>query len=220
MPNILTNRVQLFLERYFKTERHTAMTEYPRLEGLNYQLVFPPPNQKLEAWAKLKESERRLIVYRWAEKLNDPRKADRRVTLNDAVSAFLLTLEATLQFVKDQFESTPNAPHFENWLRQQSQYDILIKGLRTLRHFEAHVEQRPPGRMIIATIGGSNNSVSATWHLPQLNAADLGRLRTPPLTNAELPAWNQLAANTKVDSTFERGVVRLGEILNLAEAIV
>jgi hypothetical protein len=216
------NTISLLIEKHFKFVKHLVSSQaFPHLEDLNYQLAIPPDNYKVDAWDKLKECERRLVVYRWAESLNDPRKADRRVTLNDAVSAFLLTFEATLQFVKDQFERTPAAPsQFEAWLRTQTQYDTLIRGLRTLRHFEAHVEQHPAGRKIIATKGAGDHSVSATWHLPQLNTTDLEKLRTHPLTDPELPDWNRLVADTRVDSLLESGIIRLGGILHLAETVV
>ncbi len=193
---------------------------FPHLEDLNYKLVLPPENHKIKAWNKLKECERRLIIYRWAESLNDPRNADRQITLDDAVSAFLYTFEATLRFLKDQLFKPPAVPHFEVWLLTQTQYDTIIKGLRTLRHFEAHVELHATGRNIKVPIRGGDNSVSVTWHLPQLSTADLKKLHKSPLKDSELKVWNRLVADTSVDTVFESGIIHLGKILNLAETVV
>jgi hypothetical protein len=197
----------------------------PDFENMNYELVNLPAHYKATAWEKLRECERRLVMYRWVQALNDPAKAQRRVTLNDSVSAFLLTFEATIQFLKDQFDRTDSVPKFKTWLENQPHYDILIRGFRTLRHFEAHVEPRRAGRKIVAVIGGSlpdatsATSVSTSWHLPELQPSDLEKLRTPALSSGELPDWNNLVSSNNVDSLFEKAIKQLTSILNDAERI-
>ncbi len=42
-----------------------------------------------------------------------------------------MTLEATFQFTKDQLLKANAVPNFEVWLKAQSQYDVLLKGLRS-----------------------------------------------------------------------------------------
>lgn len=128
---------------------------FPDLDHFVYEIAIPSPTSCLTAGRKLQECERRLAVYRWAEWRVDPRTAQNRVLLNDAVSAFLLTFEATLQFVQDHFSKMKLKPGFGDWLKDVPQNDLLVRGIRTLRHFEAHVEHKPPPRRINLVIGDS-----------------------------------------------------------------
>jgi hypothetical protein len=202
----------------------------PDFEAFNYQTAIAPPGSKVTAWNKLRECERRLEMYRWIEKLTDPAKAQHRVMLNDAVSAFLLTFEATLQFLKNQIEakhqnSTPQFK-FWDWVRRQTQYDVMVRGLRALRHFEAHVENiQKPSEIFVAIGGGqpkdtSDVSVSRTWKLPQLHKADLEKLHSSPLREPELSDWNTIAAGSDVAGVFADGLQKLKRILEIAEIMV
>jgi len=108
----------------------------PDFQNFQYHLATIPSGSKIRAWSKLGECERRLEMYKWVASLNDPRKAQHRILLNDTVSAFLLTFEATIQFVGDQLRWS--ASELGNWIAGQPQYNVTLRGLRTLRHFEAH----------------------------------------------------------------------------------
>jgi hypothetical protein len=44
----------------------------PDFTHFSYSLVNPPAHPQGHGWEKLKECERRLALYRWAERLNAP----------------------------------------------------------------------------------------------------------------------------------------------------
>ncbi len=196
----------------------------PDFENFTYQIVVEPHQSRVSAWNKMRKCERRLAMYKWVEHLNDPAKAQHRVLLDDAISAFLLTFEATLQFLNDQIFG--DSRQFGNWLAQQPQYDVSLRGLRTLRHFEAHVEIKPTQSAITLVIGGSlpngtsATDVSRTWKLPKLQQSDLNRLNHSPLKLAHLNDWNTLVEQSDVEDVFTNSLQKLKMILETAEALV
>ena len=175
----LVDRFRGFLKQ--SAECDLDLEPFPDLDNFAPQIAIPPFGSRITAWSKLQECERRLVVYKWAESRNDPRTPKSRVVLNDSVSAFLLSFEATLQFVKDQFNRTASAPDFDQWVAQLPENDVVVRGLRTLRHFEAHVESKPPPRLVRLFIGGSlpdgtsETEASTDWKLPALQPADLDK---------------------------------------------
>ncbi len=199
---------------------------FPDFEHFVYKIATQPTASKLNAWSKLQEAERRLATYKWAEAKNDPRTPQNRVLLNDAVSAFLLTFEATLQFAKNQFAITPGTPDFDAWLAAQPENDVLLRGLRTLRHFEAHVESKPPPRLVRLSIGGSlpdgtsKTEASTDWKLPTLQPAGLTKLHHAPLKSADVKDWNNLVESMDAPAIFEQGLIKLRKILQKAETVV
>jgi hypothetical protein len=194
----------------------------PDLENFAYQIAISPSGSRVVAWSKLRECERRLVMYKWIESLNDPRAPQNRVLLNDAVSAFLLTFEATIQFLKNQFLTTSTSPAFHEWSAMQPQYDLQVRGLRTLRHFEAHVESNPAPRLVKITVevGKPVSLDSVSWKLPKLQSTDIARLRHSPLSAGDLIAWNTLVETTQASDVFGYGISRLKEILLTAEALL
>jgi hypothetical protein len=97
----------------FRQPRPDAtLYQLPAFDSFTYSVAVPPPQPKGIAWDKLTECERRLEMCKWVECLNDPRTPQHRVLLDDCVSAFLLTFEATLQFINDQFLKRGNMPSF------------------------------------------------------------------------------------------------------------
>lgn len=198
----------------------------PDFSSFQYQIAVEPPISSVEAWAKLRECERRLALYAWAEARNDPAKAQHRILLDDCLSALLLSYEATLQYVKDQFSRSASQVQFSSWLSQQPDYDVVVKGLRTLRHIEAHVEDVSIQSLIKAILGGSlpdgtsATQVSRTWKLPKLDQDDLNKLRTPPIRPSELPDWNSLVDQRPAEQMLSDGLARLRGILAAAELVI
>ena len=186
----------------------------PDFHNLKYLIAIEPSGSCLIAWNKLRECERRLEMFKWVEALNDPASPQHRILLNDATSAFLLTYEAVLQFTKEQIK-TLSTKQFYEWLGKQPKYDLTVKGLRTLRHFEAHVELKSPQSKIIA----SSEKVSRTWRLPPLYATDLDRLLTKPLSETDLSDWNSKVDQVDAVSMFTDGIEKLKAILEAAEGI-
>jgi hypothetical protein len=88
----------------------TGSDPLPDFTNFSYSIVNPPELAKGQGWEKLKECERRLALYRWAERLNAPPKGTHilgrppnKVFLDDCLSAFLMTLEAALQLSLSRF---------------------------------------------------------------------------------------------------------------------
>jgi hypothetical protein len=198
----------------------------PDFTNFSYSLVNPPTHSKGHGWDKLKECERRLALYRWAERLNDPRRPQQRVFLDDCLSAFLLTLEAAFQFVGAQLKQHRAIRGLNAWLRQLPEYDLHVRGLGTLRHFAAHVEIKPAPSAIVLVIGGSlpdgtsATTVTRRWLLPQLGQADLQKLREPPLKPEDLPGWNTLVQSHDGTSILEHGLRQAQAILLAAEKLL
>jgi hypothetical protein len=204
----------------------SGLPAFPNLENTAYRFALQPAGSEVRAWSKLKECERRLAVYQWAVAVNGG-AANRRVLLNDSVNAFLWSYEATIQFLKDQYELKHGKSTFMTWFSAQSHCDLHVKGLRTLRHFEAHVEAKPAGRKLVRVINESLGSGPPTrasgkdsWVLAQLDPVDLSKLRTPTLDSSELATWNSLVTNSDAGSVFEHGVDRLKHILEAAEPVM
>ena len=170
--------------------------------NFSYSLVNPPEPAKGRGWDKLKECERRPALYRWAERLNAPPEGTHhlprpphQVFLDDCLGAFLMTLEAALQYTGQQLEDCKAIPKgsLNVWLRKQRAHDRYMRGLRTLRHFAAHVEMKPVRRGANVSSSGTavqirpnywqitEPTISHRWSLPQLTRADLEKLDTPEL---------------------------------------
>ena len=200
----------------------------PDFQDFKYMIAIEPSGSHVNAWGKLREAERRHAMYKWVEQRNDPAKAQHRVLLNDSVSAFLLTFEASIQFLKDQFKRSCPTQKFDAWFAQQSQNDVHVKGLRTLRHLEAHVEVKPPPRTvhvdITASFGGrkSGNGIrECIWRLPPITSADLGKLhKHTPLADTDLNDWNTLVVNSDAGTICANGLDRLKQVLEAAEKVV
>jgi hypothetical protein len=182
----------------------------------HFQYSFSPAELpgELAAWAKLRECERRVATYVWAESNNDAANPQYRVLLNDALSALLMTIEAVLQFLKDEYFSKPM--ELETWLSSQPEYDVLLRGLRTLRHFEAHVESKPAAGHITIVVG---EPTKRRWSLQALSASDLVKLRKPPLTVDLLADWNGLVDRSRNVDVFRLALQKLKMLLERAGAL-
>lgn len=199
----------------------------PDFQNFQYTIGVQPVGSQISAWVKLREAEGRLTMYKWAEQHNAPTNPQHRILLNDSVSAFLLTFEATIQFLKDQFKQSGASQQFDVWFAQQSENDVYVKGLRTLRHFEAHVEVKPIPRTvhvhISATLGGGKSATEiagCTWQLPKLTPADLSKLQNSPLSITDLRGWDALVANADTKTIFTEGLSRLKSVLETAEKVI
>lgn len=190
------------------------MLPIPDYEHFPYGFSPPEVPGELGAWAKLRECERRVATYTWAESNNDISNPQYRVLLNDAVSALLMTIEAVFQFLKDEPFSKPNGP--ETWLSLQPEYGVLLRGLRTLRHFEAHVESKPAAGHITVVVGGPTRR---RWSLQALDVSDLERLRKPPLTVDLLPEWNDLVGRLRNVDIFQLALQKLEVLLDRAKTL-
>jgi hypothetical protein len=111
------------------------------LDQMPYEIARRPKGATLAAWEKLEETERRWTMFDWATFVV-PDANRNTMLLKDFSTAFLLSFEATLQILLDEC----SFPDFDGWLRSQPLYDIECRGLRTLRHLEAHIR---PGNLSV-----------------------------------------------------------------------
>jgi hypothetical protein len=190
------------------------MLPLPDYEHFQYNFSPPELPDELVAWAKLRECERRVATYTWAESNNDISNPQYRVLLNDALSGVLMTIEAVFQFLKD--EPFLRTKRLETWLAAQPEYDVLLRGLRTLRHFEAHVQSKPAAGHISVVVGGPT---TRRWSLQGLGAGDLKRLRQPPVTVDLLPEWNGLVGQLGNAEVFPRALQKLQVLLDRAKEV-
>lgn len=199
----------------------------PDFENFSYEIAIEPDNSQVSAWNKLRECERRLEMYKWVEKHNDPANPQHRVLLYDTLIAYLLTFEATLQFLKNHLElkykNSSSKFKFSQWLDKQRQYDLTVRGLRTMRHLEAHVDIMPKPRETTVTFsnslsgGTSDSKISYSWRLTKLQQTNLNNLQSPPLKCTSLKDWNDLVSRRDVASIFTDGLGKLKKILEAAE---
>jgi len=217
----------------------------PDFDSFSYNFVSLIGPRKGRGWEKLKECERRLTMYRWAERRTMPQGPQQhlplprnRVFLDDCLSAFLMALEAALQHTEDQLtDSKRRVIHvgFNQWLSSLPAYDLQMRGLRTLRHFAGHVEIKPLGRgfnvELLADkavevgpgwIRATESTATHSWLLPRLDLIDLQKLARSPLTPADLPDWNTLVGNPINDaaSILEHGLRQAQAILLEAEKLL
>lgn len=187
-------------------------------------LVHPPARSAVRAWVKASEVGRRMDQYDWLVHVARPTRGC-ATFIGDLASAFLLSYESTLQVLKQQWKDTrqrTRLPDFDSWLRSQPAHDLTCRGLRTLRHVQAHVGVAPvrvphghPAYSRFAA--GVDPGHVPAWGWTPLSEADFGELTTRPITASELPEWNARLGETPVTQLMREGIERLVRILHAAE---
>lgn len=196
-----------------------------------YKVAVRTSGAILRAWPKLEECERRLGMYEWAESLNDAPAAQYRVLLEDCIAAFLMSFEAVFEFLFDELGSEARVwktkRDMEEWLRTQQAYDIDAAGLRSLRHYEAHLERLQTGSLIKvelgAVMGGGEEpptTIERNWRLACLTKSQLERLRFSPLRLEELELWNGIVRTNDASVVLRSGLFQLAEVVKAAEKVV
>jgi hypothetical protein len=192
---------------------------FPDLEGFRYQIARRPATAVLRAWSKLEETERRLAVFRWVVQVTDPNQPQHHTLLDDCESAFLMAFEATLGFVEDQFKAEGVRPVFGDWLKAHQvgrPEDQLLRGIRTLRHLEAHVRAELPHSLVVVV--AERPRVKRQWQLPPLSEKHLSMLRSPRLDVSDLEAWNDSVRRHSAEELMARGLSELNMIVRDAES--
>jgi hypothetical protein len=184
---------------------------------LDYRVSARPNEAKLRAWDKLEECERRLVFYSWLkEGVDEDPGPSYRPWVDDAFSAFVYALEATIQFGLDEWvQGGRQKREFWAWLQGQSGYTLNIRALRTIRHLAAHVEVRQAKGSIVAVIGHGPKAGQVRRHFfaPEMDEAALEKLVAPAVSAEELATWQ----NEYSDRSLE---VVLGEALESVASIV
>ena len=98
-----------------------------------------------------------------------------------------------------------------------AKHDLTLRGLRTLRHLEAHVRWGalsagdPRGGESMFGGGGT-----VAWFFPSVTPVELGQLKSARITPAELATWNSLAEQTLATRLMSNGIGKLQEFLAVA----
>lgn len=188
------------------------VTPLPDFENYQYQMVAQPHESRLNnTWVKYRETERRFEMYKWAESLNDPSIPKYRIFLNDCISAFLLTYEATFKFLNDELGDQ----YCKFMETQELNKNLTVRGLRTLRIFAAHYKDMPARSLIV--VGGHKRPTTRTWKLSPIAKEEFDRLDCPKLKEEDIPKWNALADESSIPELLKEGMEKMGAILLAAE---
>lgn len=190
----------------------------PDFEVVTYLHIQKPAAAKLIAWDKAQESERRMTFYEFVERNLDLAKP-KRTLLDDALAAFLLTFEAAMQHAKSQVIAAGRIPKFDDWLQAQTEYDVLFRGLRSLRHLQAHVEAYGASQNRVVVLQKLSDSFTR-WSMQRLSPADLARLERSPLKPEHLADWQTLVESNNTVGLMSQGLGKLNNILTRLEPLV
>ena len=241
MKNLLSKMRSLMCGSTAAVKAGNPLDALPDFANFNYEIAVKPASSRLRAWSNLERCERRLKMYEWTELLVDPLSPQKRhrILLDDTMVNFILSFETTIQVLGNQYKGSKNS--FRVWLENQSTYDVQVRGIRTLRHLEAHVEHKGISKhvgvtahvMVGVAVGMESNKtakrngtkdspadgMSGRWQLTQLQNGDLAKLRQPPpILGVELPQWNALVTSTDASKILRKGLEKLKGILLVAES--
>jgi hypothetical protein len=187
----------------------------PMFDQLERRYILPDLSRRLSSWSKAAEVERRLDHFEWL--VHVARRPDGIQSLVlDLASAYLLSFESALQVLQAERFSTG----FEKWLSSLPANDLTFRGLRTLRHLEAHVRagaltQRQLGGHSRFTGGEGGSNIG--WRWAPISIAEFRALRTPRISEAELPDWNRQLEEYLVMDLMRAGVQSLVAVFEEAE---
>jgi hypothetical protein len=178
----------------------------PQLDAFQYALTARPASAKRRAWAKLQECERRLSVADWAMQGTDPVTGKNRTLAEDLVTAMFYSVEATIQVLKEEVDGVKGRGAFDQWLSLHPSHSLTLRAVRTIRHFSVHVAPLEPASSLEIPLfpRPSEPFVRRKWLLPEITPPQLGSLRNPKITLAELPAWNALRAKEPASALLQR----------------
>lgn len=187
----------------------------PMFDELERRFILPDASRRLGAWAKAGEVERRVDHFEWLIHVAR-REAGVRTFVLDLATAYLQSLEGALQVL--QAERFPTG--FEAWLRTLAANDLVLRGLRTMRHLEAHIRA---GTLTQRQVGGHSRftggegGANIGWRWAPVSITEFRSLRRPRIAEAELPAWNERLEEDLVMDLMRLGVLRLRTIFEEAE---
>ena len=217
VSNHLT-KVPLSLALPSNVAHFQGLTDIPDFDLLEPRFVFPPSKPRLRAWKRLQEVERRIDHFEWLLHIaRKPYPLPR--TVGDFATSYLLSFESCVQLLKKEFMGG-----FDQWLATQTSYDLVCRGIQTLRNLEAHIRVGglsnayfEHGNSRFAAGGDSGQTVA--WHFSPISGEEYEELlpRGRKLLASELPDWNQLTEAHLVEELMRRGVTSLANIVKQAE---
>lgn len=180
-----------------------------------------PPSAHLKAWTNLAEAARWRVLFAWFTWVQDHGARPR--VMGDVARAYLMSFESTLQVLGHQrFGKRSGTTSLKEWLEtQKAHYDLECRGLRTLRHLEAHVKSRDLGGHVDiladTPFAGPATGGRIAWFWSGISPADYAALRQPaPLEPSELDAWNACSRKRHVLDLMLHGLEHLQSLLTAA----
>jgi|SRR6185312_13194291 len=191
----------------------------PAFDHLEPRFILPDKTHRLRAWSKAMEVERRLDHFEWLSHVARTPVGIQTLVL-DFATAYLLTFESALQVLQQERFPKGTSPGFEKWLVTLHTNDLTCRGIRTMRHLEAHVR---PGELTQRHTGGLSRFVSGEggttigWQWSSITLAEYRVLTTPRISEHELDDWNDRLQQHLIMDIMRLGVERLRDIFAEAE---
>jgi hypothetical protein len=191
----------------------------PAFDYLEPRYILPDSNRRLKAWSKAMEAERRLDHFEWLSHVARMPGGIQTFVL-DFATAYLLSLESALQILKHERFQKGTSPSFDTWIETLPANDLVFRGLRTMRHLEAHIRQ---GGLTQRTVGGHSRFISGEggttigWQWAEVSLAEFRALDRPKIREAELPAWNNQLDEYLIMDLMRLGIERLRDVFATAE---
>lgn len=191
----------------------------PAFDFLEPRYIVPDSARRLRAWSRAIEAERRLDQFEWLSHVAR-RPTGIQTLVLDLATAYLLSFESALQLLQQERFPKGTSPGFEDWLGALPASDLVCRGIRTMRHLEAHVR---PGSLTQRQTGGHSRFISGEggmtigWRWAPVTLAEFRELRTPRISELELPDWNARLEADLIMDIMRLGVEHLRDIFNEAE---
>jgi hypothetical protein len=187
----------------------------PEFDNLEPRYIRPDASRIVKAWIKAAEVERRLDHFEWLAHVARRQNGIQTFVL-DLASAYLLSFESALQVL--QTEKFPSG--FEKWLASLAANGLTLRGLRTLRHLEAHIRvgsltQRRVGGHSRFTGGEGGSDIG--WQWAPISLTEFRALRTPRILETELPDWNRQLEDYLIMDLMRLGIQNLVAVFSEAE---
>jgi hypothetical protein len=188
----------------------------PEFDGLEPRYIKPDASRKLRSWPKAIEVERRLDAFEWLVHVARRPQGIASFVL-DLSTAYLLSFESAIQVLAEE-KRFPNG--VDGWLAARPDNDLLFRGLRTLRHLEAHIR---PGSLAQRRVGGHSRFTGGEggsnigWQWSAVPLTDFRSLKHSKIVEAELPDLNRLLEERLIMDLMREGLERLTNIFAEAE---
>jgi len=182
------------------------------LDAYQYRIVTGE-HHGTAVWERLLELERRQVMFDWLSAAVREKGRNEKL-FSDLAGAYLYSLEAAVQEFALTYSGGTGS---DKWLAKQSEYDEVLRGLRTLRHREAHVAtssvvsgDRRAGHTTLSA--GGRDGATVAWHFRAISEEEYAALHRPKLAHDDREAWNHLAESELALDLMQRSTHTLHQM--------